>query len=131
MLEAMAGVCHCHGDDFSSCQSSFHFSMNSYLLTIHQQLLGFSNADWVTRDSYSPLDRRNLHLAGSNQEEHFVSTISNRNCSETSSRSRLNFSHRSKPPARYSEALVNDSDGTFGYLNCCSPLEPNFLVQVS
>ena len=127
----MAGVCLGHGDGFNSSQFSSRFSMNSYLLTIHQQLLGhFLDAYWASQDRHLPLGRHNLHLAGGNQEERFIGS-SNKNCSKTSKRSRLYFSHRSKLPARYFEALVNDFDETFGYLECCFPLEPNFLVQAS
>ena len=125
-----AGVCLDHGDGFSSSQFSSRFSMNSYLLTIHQQPLGFLNAYWATQDRYLPLDRHNLHLAGGNQEERFIGS-SNRSCWETSSRSCLDSSHRSKPPARHSEALAYDSDEIFGCQECFSPPGPNFLVQAS
>ena len=123
----MARVCRDHGDGFSSCQFDSRFSMNSYLLTIHQQLLACWNSDWVIRD-HSPLDRRSLHLAGGNPEGHFISS-SNRSCSRTNSRSRLDFSYRRIHPARYSEALSNDSDGIFGCLECYFPQEPNSLIQ--
>ena len=104
--------------------------MNSYRLTIHQQPLGFLNAYWATQDRHLPLDRRSLHLAGGSQEERFIGS-SNRSCSETSNRSRLDFSHRSIPLVRHSEALAYDSDETFGCLECFCPLEPNFLAQAS
>lgn len=130
MIEVRAGVCLGHGDGFSSSQFSFRFSMNSYLLTIHQQPLGFLNVYWATQDRHLPQDRRSLHLAGGNQEERFIGS-SNRSCSETSSRSRLDSSHRSKPPARHFDALAYDSDETFGCQECFSPPEPNFLAQAS